>query len=198
MKKLLLLALACSIFVFGQSTTFYTWNIQTSPADTAVPINVTLDGAVTMANIVFKSYSQGPIVLSANCAAAATTCTFVNAAGVVVGNGICFAAPCNLVATATGGPPPTTFSLSAGEIALVTAVNGNTLTLKRGSIGTAVAGTSGQSVSVMAAGSYSYWAASVWAAAIAPLIQNPANGAYTAVTQAAAIAAAQAALQSAH
>jgi hypothetical protein len=221
MKRLLIALFSTALMACCQGTAFYTWNIQVSPVDSAVPVTTSLDGAVAEANIILKSTAGlAPLTLSANCAAAATSCTFASTAGVVVGNGICFASPCNIVASATGGPPPTTFTLSAGEIALVTgpcaatcapgvAVNSAALNLKRGSIGTAVAGTSGQLVTAMNAGSYSQWAANFWAASLAPIIQNSTYGAYTAVTaqtaistaQAtaqASIAAAEATLQSAH
>lgn len=197
MKKCCLFALIAAS-AFAQSTVFYTWNIQVSPVDTAVPVTTTLDGAVATANYLFKNL-QGQTSLSAPCAAAATSCTFASIpAGTVVGNGICFAVPCNIVASATGGPPPTAFSLSSGEVALITGISGNTLTLKRASIGTAVSGTAGQLVSILQAGSYSWQTAQLLAPVLAAIVQNAANGAYTATTQAAIIAAAQASAATAH
>lgn len=192
MKKLILLSFL-SLALWAQSTVFYTWNLQVSPADSAVPVNTTLNGAVALANYLFRN-TLNQMTLSASCAAAATSCTVSNGGAVVVGNGICFSQPCTLTATATGGTPPTTFTLSSGEVALVTAVSGNTLTLKRNSIGTAAAMVSGQPITVLVAGSYSQQTANLLAAVLDPIIQNCANGAYTAVTQCSAITAAQSAL----
>src|ERR1017187_3031410 len=146
--KLILSALFTSILVFGQSTSFYTWNLQTSPTDAALPVTTTLDGAVALANYLFRN-TLTTVHFTANCTAAATTCTFDNSNAVPVGSGICFAVPCTITASATGGPPPTTFTLSSGEIALVTANVAGTLTLKRASIGTAAAITNGQYVTVL-------------------------------------------------
>jgi hypothetical protein len=211
MKKLLLF-LAFAASAFAQSAAFYTYNVQVSPTDLACPYvgigtpgaptgaacaTTTLDGAVALANYLFHN-SQSQTTLTGNCAANATACTFANVAGVVVGNGICFSAPCTLTASATGGPPPTAFSLSSGEIALVTGISGNTLTLKRSSIGTAAAATSGQGVTILIAGSYSIQSLNLNATATAPIIQNAANGAYTVTTQATVIAAAQASINGAH
>lgn len=196
--KQLLLVLTLAVAAFAQSTTFYTWNLQVSPVDTAVPVTTTLDGAVALANYLFAN-AVGPSTLNGSCASAATTCTLSSLpAGMIVGNGICFTSPCTVVATATGGPPPTTFTLSAGEIALVTAIAGNVVTLKRASIGTAAAYSSGQAVTVLVAGSYTQQTANIIAAGFAPIIQSCSNGAYTAATQCAAIAAAQASLKGAH
>lgn len=171
--------------------------MQVSPSDTAVPVVTTLDGAVAMANNLFRA-SHGETTLSGGCLSNATTCSVSNASGVSIGNGICFSAPCSIVASATGGPPPTSLSLSAGEVALVTAVAGNTLTLKRASIGTAASYLTNQGVTILNAGSYSQQAANIFSAAVATIVQNSVNGAYTATTQAAVIAAAQGTLQAAH
>lgn len=196
MKKIALFL--ASISAFAQSTSFYTWNLQVSPADTAVPVSTTLDAAVALANYLFHN-SVGQTTLTAACGSAATTCTVASVSGIVANvTGICFSAPCGLTATATGGPPPTSFSLSSGEVALVTAISGNTLTLKRASIGTAVSATAGQAVTILAAGSYSVQTSQFIAAATAPIVQNCNNGAYTAVNQCAAISAAQSALAGVH
>jgi hypothetical protein len=189
---ILLLALAAA----AQNNVVYTWTVQASPTDTPANINVTQDAATAGPNELFQTLgAAAPTAITAAVTATATSFPLANITGIVAGNGICIAAqtvPC-AITMSTG------MALSAGEVALVTAVTpgtapAGTVTVKRGSIGTAAAITVNQPVSILRSGSYSEYAANIVRDHYALTIANPAFGSASAIAAAAAIAAAQAVL----
>jgi hypothetical protein len=84
--------------------------------------------------------------------------------------------------------------VSGGEVALVTAISGNNVTVTRASIGTAAAYSSGQGVTVVRSGSYSQLAANIIRDFYASVIANCAYGSASSATGCAAIATAQSTL----
>ena len=141
-----------------------------SPTDTAVNINVTQDAAVAGTNYLFASGPGGPLsTLTAGVSSSATVFPLASTTGIAVGNGICIS-PSPLNCAITMG---TNMALSTGEVALVTAISGLNVTVKRGSIGTAAAYSSGQAVTLVRSGSYSIMAANVIRDFYAGVISNP-------------------------
>jgi hypothetical protein len=120
----------------------------------------------------------------------------------VTGNGVCISpstSNCGITMSTNGQQG--NLSLSTGEVARVTAVSGTgpyTVTVTRGSIGTAASYTAGQVVTFIKYGSYSDLSAALLVMAQSAIVQNCSFGAYTTTTQCAALAAAQSALASVH
>lgn len=197
MKRLLLL-LSFAGLLSAQTTVFYTWNIQSSPVDAAVAINTTQDGAVAGANFLLSVAAPGtsPSTITKAQLAGDTTFTLASVTGLQIGNGLCFspsASNCAIVASIVGS----TFTLTTGEVALVTAIAGNVVTVKRASIGTAATYSTGQSVSFLKSGSYSQMAAWIQKDFNASIITNAAYGSASALAAVAAHNAANAALKTA-
>jgi hypothetical protein len=209
MKKslLLLLSLLLAASAFAQNTVLYTWTFPALGAhDAPIPVNVTYNNAVSLQNFMFGLQAQGvtPSTITSSVTATVTSIPVANITGLTIGNGICFSpsnTTCGIVASVTG-TGPYTFVLSTGEIAQITAITpgtapAGTLTVVRQTIGTAAAYASGQVVTFTQYGSNTLFGFSpipnVWAQVIA----NPAYGSQAATTAAAAIAAAQVALQTA-
>ena len=198
-----LIALLFAACADAQSNTIYSWTVQAAPTDTPVTINSTQDQSVAVPNWFFTQTLGTPSTLTASVTAVATTLTVATIPpGLIPGSGVCIspsASVCQMVMSTTGAPGNLT--LSAGEIARITAVTGTgpyTLTVKRGSIGTATAYTLGQAVTFIKWGSYSDMVAAFIVNGQAPIVQNCAYNAFSTATQCAAITAAQAALSVVH
>ena len=160
------------------------------------PINATQDLATAGPNYIFQTPAQGvarTITLTAPATAAATTFVLSNSTGIQAGMGICITpltGSCNMTMSAA-------MSLSAGEVALVTAVNGLNVTVARGSIGTAGAYSTAQPITVLRSGSYSQFAANVVKDFDSSIIANPQYGSASSQTSLLSIQAAQTAIQAA-
>jgi hypothetical protein len=85
--------------------------------------------------------------------------------------------------------------VSGGEIALVTGISGNNITVTRGSVGTAAAYSTGQAVTIVRSGSYSQLAANVLRDWYGGLIANPVYGSASAAAMAVSVSSAQQTLQ---
>jgi hypothetical protein len=211
MKKLTVFLLFQAA-LFAQTNVVYSWTIQSAPNDTPVTISATQDQSVAVPNWLFGQTlsitgpGNGTSSLSQAATSSVTTLTVAAIpTGLTVGNGVCISpsqagnANCQMTMTTTGAA--NNLTLSSGEIARITAISGTgpyTLTVKRGSIGTAAAWTSGQAVVFVRYGSYSDAAAGLLLAAQTPIVQNCAYGAFSTAAQCAAIAAAQATLAAVH
>lgn len=193
--RIFLLSMLFGACAAAQTNVVYTWTLQASPADAAVNINVTQDAAVAGANYLFASGPPGPLTtLTTGVSATAAVFPLASTAGIVVGNGICIS-PSSLTCAITMS---TGMALSTGEVALVTAISGLNVTVKRGSIGTAAAYSSGQAVTLVRSGSYSIMAANVLRDFYALVIPNASYGSLSAQTAAAAAQVAQANAQLPH
>ena len=211
MKALIALLIAASA-AFAQATVVYTYTLQPNGSQVASTVSVTQDLAVSEQNFLFQQMKGGtvPTNLTAGVSAAATVLPLSSVTGISVGNGICIStsqpAPVSTPVAGSYIPPvATTFfscnmsantsmTVSGGEVALVTAINGNNVTVTRGEIGTAAAYLINQPITVVQSGSYNELLANVVRAWGQSLLQNPAYGSASALAAAAATAAAQATL----
>jgi len=213
MKTLIALLITASA-AFAQATVVYTYTLQPNVTQVASTVSVTQDLAVSEQNYLFKQMQPGttPANLTAGVTSSATVLPLSSVAGIAVGNGICIstAQPAPVAApplpSSTYIPPSTmtpfscamsantSMTVTGGEIALVTAISGNNVTVTRGSIGTAAAYLVNQQISVVQSGSYNELLANVVRAWGQALLQNPAYGSASALAAQAATAAAQATL----
>ena len=205
MRKLLFASAVFTSILAAQTNVVYNFGIQASPSDDSAGIGcsltltncigVTQDQAVSMANKILSTLAPGAqqnIKLTAGVTAAATTIPLNSTTGLQIGNGLCFSPGPGCSITMA-----TSLSLSTGEVALVTGIAGNNVTVERHSIGTAAAYTTAQNIAVIAEGSYSVHVANTIRADFAANVANPALGSASGTAYQAAIAAAQAALEAA-
>jgi len=194
---LFLLAIVILLVITGrcahaQTTVIFTWTIQATLTDTAVPINVTQDAGIAAANYLFKNTASGVssgITLTGNVTNSTTVLPLSNTTGIIPGMGICISPSSTNGCTLSMS---TGLVVSGGELARVLSVNGLNVTVARGQIGTAASYTTGQVVSILRSGSYSDLAANLLRDFYASVIINPIYGSLS-VQQ---MLAAQALLQS--
>jgi hypothetical protein len=205
MKRTLLLSLIAAS-ALAQTTTLYSWTFPALGAhDSPITVNVSYDNAVSLSNFMFGQAAQAtPTTITSSISSSATSIPVANITGLVVGQGICFspsASTCSIVASTTGSGPYT-FQLTTGEIAQITAITPGsgttgTLTVVRGTVGTAAVYSSGQACTFTAYGNNTQFALSFITNGWAQVIANPAYGSKSALAAQAAIIAAQAALSTA-
>jgi hypothetical protein len=204
MKRLILLSLITTC-ALAQSTTLFSWNFPAlGQNDSPITVNETYDRSVAKWNLFFQSQQLGGVASTTITSSVISTTTAIPVAsitGLAVGNGICFAATCTSIASTTG-TGPYTFTWTPIEVAYISAITpgtapAGTLTVVRGSIGTAAAYASGQAVSFMAYGNLTQFALSYYLNASAQAVTNPSYGSKAAATWQAAVTAANAALAAA-
>ena len=193
MKKTILLTLIFAASALAQTNVVYTWTVQASPSDAPVPIKVTQDAGTAGPNVLFSipAPNTSPTTLTGAVSSSATTLPLASVTGIAVGNGICISSSSTTCAMTSN----TSDVVSGGEVALVTAISGNNVTVTRASIGTAAAYSSGQGVTVVRSGSYSQLAANIIRDFYASVIANCAYGSASSATGCAAIATAQSTLR---
>ncbi len=205
MKRTIILSLLFTASAFCQSTVLYSWTFPALGAhDAPITVNVTYDNAVSLSNFMFSQSAGTSTTLTADVTATATSIPVANITGLVVGNGICIspsATSCGIVASTTGAGPYT-FVLSTGEIANITAITpgtapAGTLTVVRQTVGTAAAYSSGQAVTFTRYGTNTAFALACITNVWQQIISNPAYASKSAIAAQAAIAAANAALNTA-
>ena len=203
--KTLFLSLILAVGALAQTSTIFSWTFPSLTAhDSAITVNVSYDNAVALSNYIFAQAAGTPTTLTSGVTSTATSIPVANITGLAVGNGVCVstsASACNITASVTG-TGPYTFGLTTGEVMQITAITPGsgttgTLTVVRQTVGTAAAYSSGQAVTFLQYGSNTLFALACITNTWQQIIANPQYASKSALAAHAAIAAAQAALQTA-